>query len=457
MIANLNRVLVVGLAVTGRAVVDAMLRRDIDVVAVDDRPTEAARVAAADRGIELHEAPDAVELKLLVESVDAVIPSPGVPRHHPVWDIAAQAGIVVLSEFDLAASWDDRDIVAITGTNGKTTVTSLVTAMLRRSGIEATAAGNVDTPLVEAIDRLHEPRPDVFVVEASSFRLETVEVFAPRVAVWLNLAPDHLDWHEDLEAYAEAKARIFRSAEELRAIGVEPVAVVPADDPAIVEHARSSGRTVVTFGRVVADSAIPDVGWVDGSLWIGDHKLVDQVDMPRRLPHDLDNAAAAAAAAHHMGAGDDAIAAELVGFIGLPHRMALVATVDDVDWYDDSKATTPDATLAAVSGLMDAVLISGGRNKGLDLSVLARAADRLAAVVAIGEAADLIAEVFEGLVPVHRASSMSEAIETARRCSVRGGAVVLSPSCASFDWYTNYVERGLDFARLVDSLSQGPS
>ena len=445
---QLSDVLVVGLAVTGRAVVDAMLRRGVQVVAVDDRPSEAARLAANDRGIELYEAPGDQALSQLVEAAQIVVPSPGVPRHHPIWRVADQAGVPIVSELDLAAAWDDRPIAAITGTNGKTTVTSLVTSMLRRSGIGAVAAGNVDTPLVEAIDRTGDPATDVFVVEASSFRLETVELFAPTVAAWLNLAPDHLDWHPDMDAYAAAKARIFANAARVRAQGREPIAVVPASDELIRSHALRSERTIVRFGLGEGD-----VAWVGGVLSLHGDALVAEADVPRRLPHDLANAAAAAAVAHHIGASAEAIATELTEFVGLPHRMSLVGLIDGVAWYDDSKATTPDATLAAVSGLTDAVLICGGRNKGLDLGVLSTIADRLVGVVAIGESAAAVADVFDGLVPVDSATSMSEAVSLARRRAVPGGSVVLSPSCASYDWYTNYVERGLDFTRLVESLA----
>ena len=177
---SVRRVLVVGLAVTGRAVVDAFVRRGVHVVAVDDQPSEAARVAAADRGVDLVESPAEAQLSELVSSVDLVVPSPGVPRHHLVYTLADAAGVQVASEFDLAAVWDDRPSIAITGTNGKTTVTTLVTAMLRRAGRGAVAAGNVDVPLVEAVDRVDDPPATWFVVEASSFRLERVTVRAAR-------------------------------------------------------------------------------------------------------------------------------------------------------------------------------------------------------------------------------------------------------------------------------------
>ena len=436
--------LVVGLAVTGRAVTDALLRRDIAVVAVDDRPTEAALVAAADRSIDLVEAPDSAELERLLVAADVAIPSPGVPRHHDVYRIADDLGVPIVSELDLAAVWDERPVVAITGTNGKTTVTTLVTSMLRRGGVEAVAAGNVDIPLVEAIDRTVEPAIEWFVVEASSFRLERVTRFRPRVGAWLNFAPDHLDWHEDMAAYGSAKARIWLNNNS------DDVLVIPAGDAVIAAYASEVPGRVITFGDG-GDVGVENgqlVTRVDGTV----RTIVSVGELARRLPHDLANAAAAAACAIAIGVELDSIAEELLAFAGLPHRMALVGTVDGIDYYDDSKATTPEATVAAMQGFESAVLIAGGKNKGLDLSSLSRTADHLVLVVAIGESAGAVADAFEGLVPVLTAESMVEAVETARRVT-DVEAIVLSPACASFDWYSNYAERGDDFARIVDDFS----
>ncbi len=444
-------ILVVGLAVTGRAVVDAALRRGHDVSACDDRATDLARLAAADRGITLVESPDAAKLAELVRGADMVVPSPGVPRHHDVYAIADQLSTPIVSEFDLAAAWDDRPIAAITGTNGKTTVTTLVTGMLRRSGIAATAAGNVETPLVEAIDRPDNPPTEVFVVEASSFRLERTATFAPRVGAWLNLAADHLDWHRDLEQYAQAKARIWSAG------GSDRVAVIPTDDPAIAKFAEASGRRILTFGL---ESGYAN--WAGDELAVGPDSIVSAADLPKRLPHDLLNAAAAAAVAREMGATIDGIQSELVAFGGLAHRMALVRSFGGVDWYDDSKATTPDATIAGVGGLSNVVLIAGGSQKGLDLSALASLLGRLTAVVAIGETAPAVVDVFtnddgcaNSTVPVTVGETMADAVAIASKLAVRGGAVVLSPACASFDWYSNYAERGRHFCRLVDDLVDG--
>jgi len=447
-VGAVRRALVVGLAVTGRAVADAFVRRGVEVVAVDDRPSEAARLGALDRGIEFVESPDEQQLSELVSGVDVVVPSPGVPRHHLVYSLADTAGVQVVSEFDLAAAWDDRPSIAITGTNGKTTVTTLVTAMLRREGHGAVAAGNIDVPLVEAIDRTDDPPTTWFVVEASSFRLERATLFAPHVGAWLNLAPDHLDWHGNSKAYADAKARIWLNHSE------QDVLVVPSGDSSIRARAKSVPGRCITFGEpggnvrvvggfLVADSAV--VG--DGSQELS--PIVEVALLPRKLPHDLANAAAAAACALCVGVGIEAVRDELIAFEGLPHRMALIAEIDGTDYYDDSKATTPEATVAGLRGFKSAVLIAGGRNKGLDLGALVSAAGSLVGVVAIGESAGLVESVFDGKVPVTKASSMTEAVEAAIELGPNAEAIVLSPACASFDWYRNYAERGDDFARIV--------
>lgn len=434
--AVLARPLVVGFGVTGRAVVASLLDRGQRPVVVDDRPAPDGRQQAAEWGFELVAAPGPDELDAVVAGATVVLPSPGVPDHHPVFVAAARHGVPVRSEFDLAGWWDERPLIAITGTNGKTTVTTLVTDALHRSGTAAAAVGNTEVPLVAALD---DRSIEVFVVEASSFRLGHTARFRPRVATWLNLAPDHLDAHRSLDAYIEAKAAIWRDLEP------GAVAVVNAEDPVVAAHApRSAAITTVTFGLGAGD-------WrVDGDHLTGpDGPLVAVDELPRRQPHDLANALAVAATALAAGARPDGVAEALRAFGGLEHRVELVAEADGIRWYDDSKATVPHATLAAVGGFASVVLIAGGRNKGLDLSGLAGAVPPIRHVVAIGDAAGEVAAVFDGLVPVETAGSMADAVDRAAIAARPGDAVLLSPGCTSYDWYRNYGERGRDFARLA--------
>lgn len=434
--------LVFGLGVTGAAVARALHRRGVPVVLADDRAGPAAEELAAELGRPLRVSPGGDGPRAMLDGVGLLVPSPGVPESHPVIRTALERGLPVRSELDLAAAWEARrPFVAVTGTDGKTTVTTMVTAMLQEAGVEAIAAGNTDVPLVAALD---EP-VDVFVVEASSFRLRFAESFRPAVATWLNFAEDHLDWHADVEAYAAAKARIW----EHQTAG--DVAVVNGDDPVVRD------ASVTAPGRLRVFSLDPDSGadyTVRGSTLVGPGgtTICEVASLPRTLPHDLANALAATATALEAGATLDAARGVLHSFEGLPHRVALVAEVDGVRWYDDSKATAPHATLAALAGFPSAVLVAGGRNKGLDLSALAAAAPHVRAVVAIGEAAGEVESAFAGLRPVHRATSMAEAVRVAASLALPGDAVVLSPGCASFDWYRSYAERGADFVAAVRRL-----
>ncbi|WP_419841488.1 UDP-N-acetylmuramoyl-L-alanine--D-glutamate ligase [Candidatus Poriferisodalis sp.] len=442
-------VVVVGMGVTGCAVATALAARGHEVIAADDRPAEATvRLAqTAAPKVAVHDAGDGEQMRSLLAGAAAVVPAPGVPPRHLCYTLAAQAGLRVVSELDLAAQWDRRPLAAITGTNGKTTVTTLTERMLNRSGITSLSAGNTDIALVEAIDR----DVSTFVVEASSFRLHGARSFAPRVAAWLNLAPDHLDWHGDLHDYAASKARIWAAQ------GTDDVAVVPFGDREIAPWTAHVRSRRVTFPTPEQLEARCDVRYERGMLTAHGRRVVALAAMPRRRPHDLSNAAAATAVAWEMGASAEAIAAELQAFDGLPHRLARAGSIGEVDFHDDSKSTAPHSTVAALRGFRDAVLIAGGRNKGLDLGDLAAIAGHVHAVVAIGEAADDVADCFGqpgcGQVRVARAASMPEAVEIAYRMAQPHRAVVLSPGCASFDWYANYRERGRHFSAAVADLA----
>ena len=442
-----DRALVLGLGVTGLAVSRALTRRGTAVVAVDDHPTDDALAAARSLGVDLLIAPGEDELGAALEGVDVVLPSPGVPDRHPVFRLAAGLDVPVRSEFDLAASWDRRPIVAVTGTDGKTTVTTMVTAMLIRSGLRAEACGNTDIPLVEALD---DPATDVFVVEASSFRLGHTHRFAPTVATWLNFAPDHLDVHASLDAYEAAKAGIWS------ALGTDAVAVANADDPVVMRHLPAAAK-VVTFG--LAEHALRPDAHVDEGVLVapGGVRLVRVDELFRSGPHDVANSLAAAATALAAGASLDAVRDVLTTFSGLRHRVELVADVDGVRWYDDSKATTAHAALAAVSGFESVVLVAGGRNKGLDLSVLSQAVPPVRAVVAMGESAGEVVAAFAAtdvpVVAVRR--DMTEVVARAAELARPGDVVLLSPACTSFDWFGSYAERGDAFAAAVRRLAVG--
>ncbi len=454
-----QRLLLHGLGVTNAAVARAAARHGLDVVLSDDREPAGAAELASEIDAELVLGPTSAQLDALVGAVDAVVPAPGLAETHRLFSAAAEHGRPVLSEFDLAAAWDDRPVIAITGTNGKTTVTTLVTAMLERSGLRAAAVGNLETPLVEAIS---DPDIDVFVVEASSFRLAHSRRFAPRVGLWLNFAPDHLDVHRSLNDYHRAKARVWADQ------GVGDVAVVNAEDPVVdaagVERAALArdlgidGPDVVRFGLAPSVAGRPVEFHQDGDALVGPigpngepAVLLRVEDLHRALPHDRSNALAAAATALCGGASIDGVRAALTDFRGLAHRVELVGESAGVRWFDDSKATAPHATLAALRGFDSVVLVAGGRNKGLDLSALHDGVGHVRAVVGIGESGGEVLAAFPDR-PGVLAESMSGAVRAAAEAAVPGDVVLLSPGCASFDWYGSYSERGDDFAELVRAL-----
>jgi len=421
-------ILVIGSGVTGDAVARWARREGKHVLVTDDDPARRPG-GAVDRAAALH----------ALDDVELVVPSPGVPPTHPLITAAEARRIPVRAEIELAADRAAAPIVAVTGTNGKTTVTGLVADMLSASGLVAVAAGNIGRPLLDAVGA----PADVVVAEVSSFQLAFTEAFRPRVAVLLNLAPDHLDWHGTFEAYVRAKTRIFAAQSG------DDVLVSNADDPVVARVAANAPARRIEFST----TSSAGYGLVDDMLVDGDGvELLRRAELPSGA--DVVNVLAAAAAGRAIGATIDGIRAAAIRLPRLPHRVATVGEAGGVRWIDDSKATNPHATAHALAGLDRVVLLAGGRNKGLDLGVLRERADRLVAVVAIGESADEVVAAFDGAVgEIRRASSMREAVRLAAARARPGDTVLLSPACASFDWYSGYEARGDDFAAEVAALT----
>jgi UDP-N-acetylmuramoylalanine--D-glutamate ligase len=431
--------LVHGLAITGASTVRALRRRGYSVTVTDDAIDDAKRGLAADLGVEVNGLPD--ELEAFVAGFELVSPAPGVPELHPLIVSARAAGVPVMSEIELAYRWElertggPRPILAITGTDGKTSTTELTVAILRAAGVRTEALGNTDVPLVDAL----ESDLDAFVVECTSFRLAFTERFRADAAVWLNLAPDHLNWHSSMDTYEAAKARIFEQQ------SATDVAIGFVDDPTVMRHLERAPGRHRTFGAAGADYHL------SGKMLTGPGgPIVDVGLMRRRLPHDITNALAASALVLETGLADaSSIAETLAVFEAPPHRLEPLGAADGVEWFNDSKATTPHAASTAIRSFESLVLIAGGSRKGVDLSAMATDAHRVRAVVAIGQAAPDIHAVFDGLTTVVDADSMDRAVAMAATLARRGDAVVLSPGCASFDWYSGYPERGEHFRRLV--------
>ena len=441
------RALVHGLAITGVATARALQRRGVDVVVTDDAIDGVKHARASELGLELTAPPDDVDV--FVRSFDLVSPAPGVPESHPIVVAALASSVELASEIELAYRFEQerpggpRPMLAVTGTDGKTTTTLLAVEMLTAAGVRSIAAGNTDVPLLDALE---DDALDAFVVECTSFRLAWTEHFRADAALWLNLAPDHLNWHRSMATYEAAKARIFDLQRH------DDVAIGFVDDPIVMRHLASAPARHVTFGAHGADYHR------DGDALVGPTGKLAEVSLMRRaLPHDVTNALAAAALVLEPGlATPHAIAAALANFTGPPHRIEPLGEHGGVRWYNDSKATTPHAASVAIRSFDHLVLIAGGRNKGLDLSPMAAEPQRLRTVVAIGEAAGDIEAVFTGRCPVVRAGTMEAAVDAAAAAARPGDAVVLSPGCASFDWYPDggYPARGDHFRRIVAGLTR---
>lgn len=444
----MKRVLIHGMALTGVATARALLRRGIDVIAADDTVGPAGAAAArraADVGVELVARPDPGQIATLVAGVDLVMPAPGVPETHAVITEARRQGRAIWSELELAWHWEQertgaaRPMICVTGTDGKTTTSAMAAAVLAAAGLNAPAVGNTDIPLVDVID---DPDRDAFVVECSSFRLAWTEQFHGRSAVWLNLQPDHLNWHSGLDSYVGAKARLFEQQT------ADDCAIGCVDDAVVMAHlARAPGRRR-TFGRAGADYRL------DGDTLVGPCGPITTVDvLGRALPHDVTNALAASALTIEAGLACAAdVERALAGFAHPAHRIELVADAGGVRWYDDSKATTPHAAGAALGGFSSIVLLAGGRNKGLDLAPMGAYRHRVKHLVALGEAAGEVLAAFDrapDAPDAYVASSMADAVERAIAVAEPGDVVLLSPGCASFDWYTDYGARGDDFRSLA--------
>jgi UDP-N-acetylmuramoylalanine--D-glutamate ligase len=436
-----RRVVVIGLAQSGLAAVQVLRDLGAAVRVTEARPADdvadaAARAEAA--GAEVLAGGHAPEH---LDEADLVVASPGVTEGAEILRWARQRRLPVWSELELGARVARAPYIAVTGTNGKTTTTEMVAAILREDGRDTVACGNVGFPFSLAAAESHE----VLVVEASSFQLRFHESFHPKVSVLLNLAPDHLDWHGSLEAYRDAKARVFSLQ------GPGDTHVGNRDDAHAAALSRTASCSVAWF--TLAEPGERAAGYVDGRLVLrldGQHVLGRP---SATTPGMMADAAAATVAAVSFGAEPRSAEKALSGFAPLSHRGELVAEVDGILFVDDSKATNPHAALAALSGWNDVVLIAGGRSKGVDLSPLAAATSDLIGVVALGEAAPELVALFEGRVPVRRAPSIEAAVQEAFRMARPGGTVLLAPACASLDMFRDYAERGERFSAAARELT----
>lgn len=479
---DIHALTVVGLGESGAAAaVLARRRLGVPVVVVDDRVAGAedriAEVTAAGATVRLGEA------AALPSQTDLVVKSPGVPTKNAHVQSALRRGVPVWSEVEFAARFLQTPIVAITGTNGKTTTTELVGAMVRAAGIPCAVAGNVGTAIARVPGSV--PADGIVVAELSSFQLEHIVDFCPRVAVLLNVTPDHLDRHGTLAEYAAAKLHVFQNQDE------GCTAVLNADDPAVRGAAVPGAADQVWYSTASAapPATAPDTGateggvlglragvhrdalWVDGRL-LGTRgsglrpvTLCRAGELSLKGEHNLSNSLAAAAAAAAAGVSQWAIVQALRTFPGVPHRLQVVADIAGVRFVNDSKATNVDAALKALTAYHGPVhVILGGSLKGGSFDALAAGTEgRVKQVLLIGQAAALLEEAFgrrraaapAATPPFVRLPDLEAAVRRAAAAAVPGDVVLLSPACASFDQYRNYEHRGEHFIELVEALRSG--
>ncbi len=448
-----KKVLVLGLGDTGLSALRWLQRQGARLSVADTRDNPPGVVALKTELPEVSIVTGAFTTAIF-SNVDLVVASPGVPLSEPEVQAAIRRGVAVIGDVELFARHLNENrcptsakVIAITGVNGKTTVTTLVGEMCKAAGLRTIVAGNIGLPVLDALSM---ETPDVYVLELSSFQLETTSSLQVDAATMLNLSEDHMDRYASMQDYAIAKARIFYNAK---------LQVLNRDDAWSMMMARSK-LAQVTFGLDAAeDEHSYGLRNVQGETWLscGEHDLINMQDLKIAGLHNAANALAAIALCRGIGLDYVPIIQTLYNFKGLPHRVEWVANIDGVDYYDDSKGTNVGATCAALSGLpQKVVLIAGGDGKGQDFSPLTDiVAANARAVVLIGRDAPLIeAELLKTGVPLYLAIDLPEAVNIAKRLAQKDDAVLLSPACASFDMFKNYVHRAEVFVSAVQRLKE---
>lgn len=437
-----NKDLVVGLGVTGLSIARYLQRKNIRATFFDSREDPPGK----DELAEIF--PDAEVLfgdAKLPKGSRRIIASPGIPDSHPLLATAIRKKVEIVSDIELFARDADAPIVAVTGTNGKSTVTTLLYHMCRADGRSALAGGNLGEP---ALDLLVQDKPDVYLLELSSFQLHRTHKLPAKVAVLLNVSPDHLDWHADEDEYRKAKYRVYREAR---------TAVINRADETAAIHTKHCDR-VLSFGLDAPADGHYGLREDDGETYLarGATLLLSVNDLAMYGVHNQLNALAALAAGDLLDLEMAAMLRALVEFPGLAHRMQFVARIGAVDYINDSKATNVAAAVASINSIETMlVLVAGGDGKGGDFGDLAKAVeDKLRGAVLMGKDAEKIAHDLDTIMPVHFADTMGAAVSMAATCAESEDTVLLAPACASLDQYASYMERGDAFCAAVEALKR---
>lgn len=435
--------MIVGLGKTGLACLRYLHGRGLKLEAVDTRAEPPAAEQARRELPELEITTGPLDPERLIRARQLVV-SPGLSIHEPAIEAARKAGVEILGDIELFARVIDRPVIAVTGSNGKSTVTQLVALMGREAGVDVVAAGNIGTPVLELVE---EPAHDYYALELSSFQLETTRSLRPAAATVLNVSHDHMDRYANFADYLAAKRRVYNGAR---------AGVVNREDPETVP--RKPVDTVWTFG-LDEPAGDRDLGIREhhGRTWLaqGANRLLDAGALRLAGRHNLANVLAALALAGAVGWDLRRCAAAAARFRGLPHRMEHVAEIRGVHWVNDSKATNVGATVAALSGAgTPVVLIAGGDGKGADFAPLRPALERYArALILFGRDAPLIDAATGRGTPKCRVQNLDQAVQKAAELAAPGDTVLFAPACASYDMYTDYVQRGEAFRAAVGRLA----
>ena len=430
-----QRYLVVGLGLTGYSVASYLLRNGYDCVVQDDRqqpPYLAKLIESFPQATVLQQSLSQIS----VEDFDCFVVSPGLSIRSPLIKKVAQSGVRVIGDIELFAEAVNKPVLAITGSNGKSTVTQLVGEMIAADNYLVGVGGNIGTPALDLLEK----EADYYVLELSSFQLETTHSLAPLVATVLNVSEDHMDRYDDLNDYQQTKLSISRNAQFFVSNGDDPLSQNSIKDIKFSIKNDVESYSVITHPTI--QLAVNGEGWLDTS------------DLKIKGRHNWANCLAAMAMANLAGVSRNAIVGALKSFNGLAHRSEFIATLDGVSWINDSKATNPGAAQAAIDGMDEPViLIAGGQGKGADMTVLCDSLkSHVKTVLLMGQDAELMQQSWPDCVAIERVKDMAEAVKRARVIAKEGDVVLLSPACASFDMYTGFEARGNHFATLVRSM-----
>ncbi|MDY0255665.1 UDP-N-acetylmuramoyl-L-alanine--D-glutamate ligase [Gudongella oleilytica] len=446
------KILIMGLGVTGESAARTLNGKTAGLFVFEDKPWVAISKELSDKDLQFLEIRTGNPLKIL-DQIDLIIKSPGINPRHELLVEANKKSIPVYSDIELAyRMYPDRTIIAVTGTNGKTTTTILAGEVFSDAGFRVNIAGNVGVGILQAMENSEEG--DVFIVEASSFQLENTEDFKPKAAVITNITPDHLDWHGSLDKYVKAKYKIFanQNSEDYLVLNYEDPILRSFEGNIVPKPVWFSSKRILDSGIFIED------GWIKARMWDAEKNIMPLSDVGIPGIHNVENIMAAVGLSLCLGVDASTIRKAVKDFKGVPHRIELVGTIDGVRYYNDSKGTNPDSSIKALNALdAPVILIAGGYDKGSDFEELLKVFSlKGKALILMGATSEKIGTAAHsiGIDHIEYAEDMKAAVYMAHQLSEEGDNVLLSPACASWDMYKNYEERGDHFRELVRELME---